>query len=127
MTCDLANPIFTDEAKATAHMETDRWPDGVYCPHCGSLNVHKMAGKTHMWTAPACKGFCVCFGDLVGCGHMSGPFVRRRMAAGPDGVRGSGPHQECVLKKRVELSGSSRSTARPFRHHFLFTLAILRN
>jgi transposase-like protein len=46
MTCDLDNPIFTDEAKATAHMEADRWPNGVNCPHCGSLNVHKMAGKT---------------------------------------------------------------------------------
>ena len=29
MTCDLANPIFTDEAKATAHIEADRWPNGV--------------------------------------------------------------------------------------------------
>jgi transposase-like protein len=46
MTCDLDNPIFTDEAKATAHMEADRWPNGANCPHCGSLNVHKMAGKT---------------------------------------------------------------------------------
>ena len=46
MTCDLTNPIFTDEAKAIAHMEADRWPDGVYCPHCGSFNVHKMAGQT---------------------------------------------------------------------------------
>jgi transposase-like protein len=46
MTCDLANPIFTDEAKATEHMEANRWPDGANCPHCGSLNVHKMAGKT---------------------------------------------------------------------------------
>src|SRR3981081_820501 len=46
MTCDLANPIFTDEAKATAHMEADRWPDGANCPHGGSTNVHKMAGKT---------------------------------------------------------------------------------
>jgi transposase-like protein len=46
MTCDLANPIFADEAKATAHMEADRWPDGAYCPHCGSFNVHRMAGKT---------------------------------------------------------------------------------
>ncbi len=46
MTCDLTNPIFTDEAKATAHMEVDRWPDGAYCPHCGSFNVHKMAGET---------------------------------------------------------------------------------
>jgi transposase-like protein len=46
MTCDLTNPIFTDEDKALAHMEADRWPDGAYCPHCGSLDVHKMAGKT---------------------------------------------------------------------------------
>jgi hypothetical protein len=28
---------------------------------------------------------------------------------------------------RIELSGSSRSTARPFRHRFLFTPAILRD
>jgi len=33
------------------------------------------------------------------------------VAAGPDGVRGSGPYQECALKKRVELSGSSRMMA----------------
>jgi hypothetical protein len=31
----------------------------------------------HMWTAPACKGFEDGFGDLAGCGHMSGPLVRR--------------------------------------------------
>jgi transposase-like protein len=46
MDIDITNPIFHDEAKATAHMESDRWPDGASCPHCGSLNVHKMAGKT---------------------------------------------------------------------------------
>jgi transposase-like protein len=46
MTCDLTNPIFTDEAKAIAHMEAGRWPDGANCPHCGSFNVHKMAGET---------------------------------------------------------------------------------
>ena len=33
--------------------------------------------EDHMWTAPACKGFEDRFGDLVGCSHMSGPFVRR--------------------------------------------------
>jgi transposase-like protein len=46
MDIDLTNPIFHDEAKATAHMEHGRWPDGVYCPFCGSVNVHRMAGKT---------------------------------------------------------------------------------
>lgn len=46
MDIDITNPIFHDETKATAHMEADRWPDGAYCPHCGSVNVHKMGGKT---------------------------------------------------------------------------------
>jgi transposase-like protein len=47
MTCDLTNLIFTSEEAAMAHMEADRWPRGeVYCPHCGSLNVRRMAGKT---------------------------------------------------------------------------------
>jgi transposase-like protein len=46
LTCDLTNPIFTDEAKAISHMEADRWPDGAYCPHSGSFNVRKMAGAT---------------------------------------------------------------------------------
>ena len=31
----------------------------------------------HMWMAPACEGVKFCSGDLVGCGHMSGPFTRR--------------------------------------------------
>jgi transposase-like protein len=46
MDIDLTNPIFHDETKATAHMEADRWPDGVICPLCGSVNVHRMAGMT---------------------------------------------------------------------------------
>jgi transposase-like protein len=46
MSVDLTDPMFQDEALATAHMEADRWPDGVNCPFCGSINVHKMGGKT---------------------------------------------------------------------------------
>ena len=46
MDIDLTNPIFHDEAKATAHMEADRWPDGVNCPFCGSVNIRRMEGKT---------------------------------------------------------------------------------
>jgi transposase-like protein len=46
MNIDLTNPIFHDEAKATSHMEADRWPDGVICPLCGSINVHRMGGMT---------------------------------------------------------------------------------
>lgn len=46
MAANLTDPIFHDEAKATAHMEADRWPNGVYCPYCGSFGVHRMGGKT---------------------------------------------------------------------------------
>jgi transposase-like protein len=46
MDISLTDRIFRDEVAATAHIEADRWPDGVNCPLCGSLNVHKMRGKT---------------------------------------------------------------------------------
>ncbi len=43
---DITDPIFHNETKAEAHITASRWPDGAYCPHCGSTNVHCMAGKT---------------------------------------------------------------------------------
>ncbi len=46
MTADIYAPEFTDEDAAIAHVEASRWPDQVNCPHCGSTNVHRMAGKT---------------------------------------------------------------------------------
>jgi transposase-like protein len=46
MSANLTAPQFTDETAAIAHLEKSRWPDEVTCPHCGSLNVHRMAGKT---------------------------------------------------------------------------------
>ena len=42
----LTAPEFTNEAAAIAHLEASRWPDGVNCPHCGSVNVRRMEGKT---------------------------------------------------------------------------------
>ena len=39
-------PQFTDETAAIAHLEASRWPDGASCPHCGSLTVTRMGGKT---------------------------------------------------------------------------------
>lgn len=46
MTADIYAPQFTDEAAAKAHLEASRWPDDVNCPHCGSVNVTRMGGKT---------------------------------------------------------------------------------
>jgi transposase-like protein len=43
---DITDPIFHDEEKAMAHLERSRWPHGPFCPYCGSVNVHRMAGRT---------------------------------------------------------------------------------
>jgi transposase-like protein len=43
---DIYAPEFTDEAAAIAHLEQSRWADGVTCPHCGSVSVTRMAGKS---------------------------------------------------------------------------------
>jgi transposase-like protein len=46
MSANLTAPEFNNEDAAVAHLEASRWPGEVSCPHCGSLNVHRMAGKT---------------------------------------------------------------------------------
>ena len=43
---DILAPEFMNEEAAIAHVEASRWPNEVSCPLCGSLNVHRMAGKT---------------------------------------------------------------------------------
>lgn len=43
---DIYAPEFTNEEAAIAHLEQSRWTDGVVCPHCGSVSVTRMAGKT---------------------------------------------------------------------------------
>jgi transposase-like protein len=73
MTCDLTNPIFTNEAAALDHMEADRWPNGATCPLCGSDNVLKMGGKTQagMWMCNGCRGkFTVRTGTVFERSHI---------------------------------------------------------
>jgi transposase-like protein len=74
MTCDLTNPIFTDEMAAVAHMEADRWPNGeVYCPLCGVDYVTKMGGRTQagMFMCNGCRGkFTVRTGTVFERSHI---------------------------------------------------------
>jgi transposase-like protein len=93
MTCDLTNPIFTDEAAATVHMEAGRWPGGeVNCPHCGSLNVHKMGGKTQagMFLCNDCRDkFTVRTGTVFERSHIplhKWLFATHLMAASKKGM-----------------------------------------
>src|SRR5579883_2464772 len=54
-------------------MEADRWPDGACCPHCGSLDVHKMGGQTQagMFLCNACRDkFTVRTGTVFERSHI---------------------------------------------------------
>src|SRR4051812_44221683 len=59
---NLSDPIFHDEAAAQAHIEASRWPDGPYCPFCGSFNVLRMGGKTQagMFSCRDCRKKFTC-------------------------------------------------------------------
>jgi transposase-like protein len=44
---DITAPRFTCKTAAREHLEALRWPDGPFCPHCGSLTVTRLEGKKH--------------------------------------------------------------------------------
>ena len=75
MTADITNPIFTNEAKARKHLESLRWPDGPFCPHCGSTeNIKKLEGKSHRLGLHQCNScrehFTVTVGTLFERSHI---------------------------------------------------------
>ena len=59
---DLSAKHFHDEDAAREHIEASRWANGVICPHCGSLDVHRMAGKTQagMFLCNDCRDKFTC-------------------------------------------------------------------
>jgi transposase-like protein len=44
----LSKPYFHDEAVAFEHLETQLWPKGPVCPHCGSMGKHYDLRKTRL-------------------------------------------------------------------------------
>lgn len=47
MAMDITAPRFTDETVARQYLEALHWPNGPFCPHCGSLKVTRLEGKKH--------------------------------------------------------------------------------
>ena len=47
MKLDITNKIYNDDDAARAHLEEQLWPDGPFCPHCGSFAATKLEGKAH--------------------------------------------------------------------------------
>lgn len=71
----LTDPIYTDETKAREHLEEIRWADGVYCPHCGSLEgISKLGGaaaERGLWLCKPCrKKFTVTVGTVFERSHI---------------------------------------------------------
>lgn len=69
---NLTDPIFHDDNAARAHLESIRWANGVYCPHCGNADqakLHKLEGKSHrpgLWQCNACREhFTVTVGSVM--------------------------------------------------------------
>lgn len=42
---DITAPRFNDETAARQHLEALRWPDGPFCPHCGSFNAKRLPAQ----------------------------------------------------------------------------------
>jgi transposase-like protein len=71
---NLTDPIFHDEDKAREHLEAMRWPNGPWCPHCGSTNEKRLEGKSYTPGALYCrdcrKKFTVAIGTLFERSHI---------------------------------------------------------
>jgi transposase-like protein len=71
---DLTDPIFHDEDKAREWLEAKRWPNGPFCPHCGSTNVARMggtSGRPGLFHCPDCRGqFTVRTGQVMERSHI---------------------------------------------------------
>ncbi|ADH88028.1 ISSpo8, transposase [Ancylobacter novellus DSM 506] len=69
---NLTDAIFHDDDAAREHLESIRWADGVYCPHCGNADaasIRKLAGKSHrpgLFQCNACRQhFTVTVGSVM--------------------------------------------------------------
>jgi transposase-like protein len=72
---DITNPIFTDETKAREYLESLRWADGRFCPHCGeSERTSPVESKHHregFYVCLSCKkSFSVTVGTVMERSHI---------------------------------------------------------
>ncbi|WP_027055703.1 IS1595 family transposase [Mesorhizobium erdmanii] len=58
----LSEERFHNEDAAREHIEASRWSNGVSCPLCGGVSVHRMEGKTQagMFLCNECRGKFTC-------------------------------------------------------------------
>ncbi|MGD0865653.1 MAG: IS1595 family transposase [Rhizomicrobium sp.] len=108
MTCDLTNPIFTNEDKARKHFEAIRWPDGPYCPFCGSFDRVAALGGQSMgpgwYHCKDCrKKFTAAVGSIYERSHI--PLTKWLLAT----------HLMCASKKGMSALQLSRMLDLPYK------------
>ncbi len=69
------NPVFLDKDQARKHLESIRWPNGPYCPHCGETeDIYEIGGKSHrpgLYRCRECrKQFTVTVGTVLERSHI---------------------------------------------------------
>jgi transposase-like protein len=42
---NLTAPHFTNEDRSREYLEALRWPEGPFCPHCGSFNAKRLPAQ----------------------------------------------------------------------------------
>jgi transposase-like protein len=74
---NLTDPIFHDEDSAREHLESIRWPNGPYCPHCGNADedkITKLNGQSHRKGLHVCnecrEHFTVTVGSVMERSHI---------------------------------------------------------
>jgi len=71
----LSDPVFHDEEAARLYVQECRWPQGVYCPFCGSLDDVRPLGGESMgpgwFYCPSCQDkFTVRMGSIFERSHL---------------------------------------------------------
>ncbi|MGF1610713.1 MAG: IS1595 family transposase [Kiloniellales bacterium] len=70
----FSNPIFHDETKAREYLESLRWTDGRFCPHCGEAektSPAKAKGREGLYVCLSCKKqFTVRVGTIFERSHI---------------------------------------------------------
>lgn len=107
-TVDLTNPIFTDLEKAREHFEAIRWPNGPYCPFCGSFDrVATLGGKSMGPGWYHCKDcrrkFTAAVGTIYERSHI--PMTKWLLAT----------HLMCASKKGISAHQLHRMIGLPYK------------
>lgn len=71
----ITNPIFHDEHEAIDYLESQRWPEGPVCPHCGGMDKsYRLKGKSTRPGLLKCgycrKQFTVKIGTIFEDSHL---------------------------------------------------------